>query len=67
MRKDFQDLRNKTVEGLVKTAGELRLSMAKAELEMAARRSKNTNIVSNQKRDLARILTLIREKELTSS
>lgn len=61
-KKAVSDLKNKTVAELEKLAADLSAQMQKPALELSLRRSKNTNIVRNMKKDFAQIQTVINEK-----
>ncbi len=65
-KKDLAHIRSQTVPELEKLAGELRVQITKAKMELAMHKSKNTNIVKNLRRDLGRILSLKREMELVT-
>ncbi|MDQ1284138.1 MAG: ribosomal protein [Patescibacteria group bacterium] len=56
-------MREKEIEGLTKLLAEKRDSVRKARFEVAAKQAKNTKLIGNEKKDIARILTLIREKQ----
>lgn len=58
-----KELREKEIEGLTKLLAEKRDSVRKARFEVAAKQAKNTKLIGNEKKDIARILTLIREKQ----
>lgn len=57
-KKDIKDLNTKTRAELLKMAGDLKKQIEKASLDLKARRTKNTNVVKNMKKDLARVLTI---------
>lgn len=63
-KKDVTDLRNKTLPELEKLSGELRSQITKAQMEMAMRKAKNTNLAKNLKRTLNVTLSIKREKEI---
>lgn len=62
-RKDITELKNKTQEELDKMATDLSVQITKLQMELRTRKSKNTNVVKNLKKDLARILTIKRLNE----
>lgn len=64
-QKDLNDLRNKTVAELESLAAKTRDEITKAKMDMAMHRSKNTNIVSKLRKDLAQTLTV--KNELSKS
>ncbi len=57
-KKDIADLNNKTKAELTKMAGDMRKQIEKAALDLKGRRTKNTNVAKNLKKDLARVLTI---------
>lgn len=60
-KKDLNDLRNKTAAELETLAAKTRGEIVKARLDLAMRRSKNTNVVSNLRKNLAQTLTVVKE------
>lgn len=62
-RKDIQDLKNKTTDELGKLAADILLQITKLQMELKMHKLKNTNAVSNLRKDLARILTAKRANE----
>lgn len=65
-KKSLEDLKSKDLTELVKEAQAKKLEIAKADVEMRAGKEKNLKKVKNLRRDLAQILTFIREKEFTT-
>jgi ribosomal protein L29 len=63
-RKDFIDLRNKTIADLVKMVSEKKFEAKKAKMSILAGKEKNLKAYRNLRRDIAQILTLIKEKEI---
>lgn len=63
-KKDLSELRNKDVGELKKKSEKLRLEIVKAKADLTASKEKNLKKVKNLRRDLAQILTLIREKQI---
>ncbi len=63
-KKEFKDLETKTEAELAKLVVDLRGQVTKVKLDLAARRLKNTNVIKNLRRDLARNLTVLRQKQL---
>lgn len=63
-KRDLQDLKTKTKEALLSQAKEIRTDLARITVEANAGRLKDVELPAKKKRDLARILTVIREKEL---
>lgn len=60
-----KELREKNIEELKAMADELKATVNGSRMELSMNKSNKTHLVSNSKRDLARILTVIREKELS--
>lgn len=63
-RKDFLALKQKTVKELTKDLDEKRHTLAKYLMERKVKQIKNTRQKVTISDDLARILTLIKEKEI---
>lgn len=63
-RKDISDLKTKTVAELSKLADDLGVQIAKAQMDLATRKNKNTNFAANMKQRLATILSIRREMEI---
>lgn len=66
-KKDFTDLKNKTTAELAKLANDLYGEITKAKMELSLHKAKNTNQVKIFKGDLAKTLTIKREKEIYAS
>ncbi len=66
-KRDFQELRKKDIKDLIKIEEEKRKEIARSWSEIKAGREKNVKKVKNLRRDLARILTLIKEKQIIES
>ncbi len=62
--KDFKDLRAKDIKSLTKLVAEKRVAMAKKIVEVRSGKEKNLKSVGNLRREIAKILTLVREKEI---
>lgn len=62
--KDLKDLRSKDVKSLKKLVSEKRLEAAKAKMGTVAGKEKNIKLALNIRREIAKILTLVREKEI---
>ena len=62
--KEFKDLKNKDAKALIKLLAEKKVAISKGEAEMYAGREKNLKVVRNLRREVAKILTLIKEKEI---
>ena len=63
-KKDFRQLKTKEIEELKKMYADLVLQSLKIKAKIAASQEKNVKAFANLKRDIARISTLIREKEI---
>lgn len=62
MAKNITDLKNKPIVELYHDLAGVRESLGKMKFDMAAGKSKNTKDIKNSKKNIARLLTLIREK-----
>ncbi len=62
--KDFKDLRTKDIKSLTSLVREKRQAEAKKLMEVRSGKEKNLKSVGNFRREIAKILTLIREKEI---
>jgi ribosomal protein L29 len=63
-RNMLRDLRSKKLTDLEKMASEKRAEVDKARAEMKASKEQNLRKAKNLRRDLAQILTVVREKEI---
>jgi ribosomal protein L29 len=63
-RKDFNEMKSKTIKELMKLVSEKKLEAAKKKMEAASGKEKNFKSFRNLRREIAKILTLIREKEI---
>jgi ribosomal protein L29 len=63
-RKDFTDLKTKDTKALKKLVSDKKLEIAKKQMEVFSGKEKNLKLVTNLRREIAKILTLIREKEI---
>ncbi len=61
-KKELTDLRAKTVKDLLKLAGEKKLESFKKKVENTGK--KDVKNYRNLRRDIAQILTIVREKEI---
>jgi ribosomal protein L29 len=66
-RKEFNDLRAKTVQDLKKIAIEKKSEAEKARMKIVGGKEKNLKTHKNLAREVAKILSLIREKEIIES
>ena len=62
--KDLQNLKGKTVAELKKAALEKSSGLNKLRTELMTGKHKNVRVVKNARQDLARIYTILKEKEL---
>ena len=65
--KEFKELRSKDVKNLNKMAYDLRLKIMQKNMDVKSGREKNLKSVSNLRNELAKILTLVREKQIIES
>lgn len=63
-RKDFSELKEKSRQDLSKAVSKKRSDAAKAKIEIVSGREKNLRSLKNIRLEIAKILTLIREKEI---
>jgi ribosomal protein L29 len=63
-RKDYADLKGKTVAELTKLASTKRTDAIKKKMQTLAGKEKNLKVYRNLRVEIAKILTLIREKEI---
>ena len=62
-KKDLNDIRTKSVAEIETLAAKLKAEIVKAQMDLAAHRSKNTNSAKNFKKNLAQMLTIKKELE----
>jgi len=63
-RKDFADIKGKTIEELIKMASQKRTEAVKKKMESLSGKEKNLKVYRNLRAEIAKILTLTREKEI---
>ncbi len=63
-KKDFSQLKTKEIKELKNTLNDLVLQSLKIKAKIVAHQEKNIRGYSNLRREIARISTLIREKEI---
>lgn len=63
-RKDYTGLKEKTIKELVKLASDKRAEAVKNKMKVLGGKEKNLKVYRNSRREIAKILTLIREKEI---
>jgi hypothetical protein len=66
-RKDFIALRGKTIKELTKLAYEKRTEATKKKMDIMGAKEKNVKVYRNLMTEVAKILTLVREKEIIAS
>lgn len=66
-KKDFTELREKSAAELVKLAMQKKSEAAKKQMEILAGKEKNLKLYKNLRVEIAKILTLVREKEILES
>ena len=60
----MKDANQKTVPELTKSVVDLRLELAKLTVEQSVSQQKNTNMVPNKRKQLAVLLTVLRQKKV---
>lgn len=63
MRKYTKESNEKTTEELEKAIKTIRAEIVKLQVESGIAQQKNTNIISNKKKQLAVLLTVLRQKK----
>jgi ribosomal protein L29 len=63
-RKDYTDLKGKTIKELVKLASTKRIDAVKKKMQILGGKEKNLKVYRNLRVEIAKILTLVREKEI---
>jgi len=63
MSKSMKEASQKTVQELEKSVVDLRLELAKLAVESSVSQQKNTNTVPNKRKQLAVLLTALRQKK----
>ena len=66
-RKEFNEIKNKEIKDLKKLSSEKKLEAKKVRMNMTAGKEKNLKIFRNVRRDIAQIMTVIREKEIVEN
>jgi ribosomal protein L29 len=66
-RKDFIDIKSKTKEELMKLVAQKKTDAIKKKMEILAGKEKNLKAYRNFRREIAKILTLVREKEIVEN
>jgi ribosomal protein L29 len=61
---DVKALHEKSMEELKKMLGEARSAKNNAALELAQMKAKNTKVLASARREVAQLLTIIKEKEI---
>jgi len=65
--KEFNELRSKNIKELKKIALEKKLEAERAKMKIFSGKEKNLKVKRNLSREVAKILTLVREKEIIES
>jgi ribosomal protein L29 len=63
-RKDYIDLKGKTVAELIKMASAKKMESVKKKMQILAGKEKNLKMHRNLRAEVAKILTLVREKQI---
>ncbi|MFH0773177.1 MAG: 50S ribosomal protein L29 [bacterium] len=63
MSTSMKEVSKKTVQELKKSIVDLRLELAKLAVESSVSQQKNTNVVPNKRKQLAVLLTALRQKQ----
>ena len=63
MSKYMKDVSQKTVQEIEKSISDLRLELGKLTLESSVSQQKNTNTIPNKRKQLAVLLTVLRQKK----
>lgn len=63
-RKDYTDLKGKTITELTKMISVKRTEAIKKKMQILAGKEKNLKLYRNLRAEIAKILTLVREKEI---
>lgn len=66
-KKDLTEIRSKDLKALEKLAFDKKVEASKAKMSIISGKEKNLLAFKNLRRDLAQILTIIREKEIIES
>lgn len=66
-RKEFNEMRNKSIKDLTKTIFDKKKEAEKAKMSSFGGKEKNSKIKRNLGQEIAKMLTLIREKEIIES
>jgi ribosomal protein L29 len=63
-RKDYTELKGKTIKELIKIASLKRTEAVKKKMQVLGGKEKNLKVYRNLRVEIAKILTLVREKEI---
>ena len=63
-RKDYNELKGKTIKELTKLAGDKKNESIKEKMKILGGKEKNLKVHRNLRAEVAKILTLAREKEI---
>ncbi len=63
-RKEFTDFKTKSVKELIKFVTDKKTEMGKKKVEIFSGKEKNLKYFNNLRRDVAKVMTIIKEKEI---
>ncbi len=63
-KRDLTDLKNKSIKELTLMAGDIEKSVTESRLELKLQKSKNVHVANSKRRNLAQVLTYLRQKQL---
>lgn len=66
-KKEFNELKTKSIKDLKKLAADKKMEAEKAKMKILGGREKNLKLKRNLASEIAKILTLVREKEIVES
>lgn len=66
-RKELNDYKSKTVKDLLKFVSDKKTEMKKKKVEIFAGKEKNLKYFNNLRRDVARVMTIIKEKQIVEA
>ncbi|RJQ25883.1 50S ribosomal protein L29 [Candidatus Parcubacteria bacterium] len=64
-KNEIKELHTKSVDELVKDLSDLKKEVSNIKMDIVLNKTKNTAILKEKERNIARILTIIKEKEET--
>ncbi len=66
-RKEFNEIKTKQIKDLTKMLGTKKLEARKVKMNLLAGKEKNIKVYRNIRREIAQIMTIIREKQIVES